>query len=198
MHLQQQSRKGGVRDTWWKGKHRNTLLNIKKSEDLKTSLVYLLAEQHTVLEICQGDLESVLVNAHADDYTATYITSTSLAMRIGRDTLHSVINLQNHLAGVNSKIGLDVCSAQVKYHVETIGLIRGKYHNRLQIICKVYIYLRDGQYKNWMSLKLQHAELTSLRTQINQQHDGAGHGYTCSHCKSNLHGGGHAACPWNE
>ena len=133
-----------------------------------TFLVYLLAKQHTVLEICQGDLESVLVNAHADDSTATYITSTSLAMRIGHDTLHSCINPQNHLAGVNSTRGWDVCSAQLIYHVEKIGLIRGKHHNRVQVICKVYIYLRDRQYKNWISLKLQHAELTSLRTQINQ------------------------------
>ena len=65
---------------------------------------------------------------------------------------------------------------------------------------KLYIYLRDRQSKNWMSLKLQHAELTSLRAQVqgNGETGGIIHGYGCSHCKSGLHGGGRTACPWKD
>ena len=67
------------------------------------------------------------------------------------------------------------------------------------MIRKVYIYLREVQSKNWMSLKLQNAELNSLHSQLNNQDgDGASQGYAYSHCKSALHGGGRGACPWKD
>ena len=67
------------------------------------------------------------------------------------------------------------------------------------MVAKVYIYLRDGQSKSWMSLKLQQSELTSLRAQLAQGNtDGGTQGYNCSHCKSALHGGGKPSCPWKD
>ena len=68
------------------------------------------------------------------------------------------------------------------------------------MIAKVYIYLRDGQAKNWTSLKIQRAEINSLRTQVMSvgAGDGANTGYSCSHCKSGLHGGGRGSCPWKD
>ena len=80
-----------------------------------------------------------------------------------------------------------------------MGQIRGKYRHRIQMVAKLYIYLREGQTKNWMSLKLQQGELSSLRAQITQTStDGGSQGYSCSHCKSALHGGGRSACPWKD
>ena len=51
-----------------------------------------------------------------------------------------------------------------------------------------------------MSLKLQHAEITPLRTQLQGSGEtgGIAHGYGCSHCKSGLHGGDRTACPWKN
>ena len=197
---QQQGQRGGVRDTGWKGKTRNSLDYIKNSQDLNTALSYLMEEQHTIMETCQGDLESVLVScARVDDETATNVVANSLALRIGRDTLHSYMSLLNHLSSISSTRGWEACNPHVRHHAEKIGLIRGKYRHRLQMICKVYIYLREGQSKNWMSLKLQNAEISSLRNQLGQQgNDGGIQGYNCSHCKSALHGGGKGACPWKD
>ena len=56
---------------------------MKSAEDLKAALSYLLEEQHTILETCQGDLESVLLGAHAPEDVATHIAANSLALRIG-------------------------------------------------------------------------------------------------------------------
>ena len=58
------------------------------------------------------------------------------------------------------------------------------------------MYLRDGQNKNWMSLKLQQTEISNLRSQMSQPGVEAARGYSCSHCKIALHGGGRAPCPW--
>ena len=200
INQQRQGRKDGTRDTGWKGKTRNALGYMKSSEELSAALSYLLEEQHTILETCQGDFESTLINAQVEEEVATNIVTNSLGMRIVRDTLHAYISLLTHLAGVNNTRGWDVCASQLNHHSEKLGLLRGKYRHRIQLMGKLYIYLRDGQSKNWMSLKLQHAEITSLRTQLQGSGEtgGIAHGYGCSHCKSGLHGGGRTACPWKN
>ena len=128
-----------------RSKEGNALDNIKNSEDLNAALSYLLEEQHTILETCQGDFESTLINAQVDEDMATNIVSNSVGMRIVRDTLHAYISLLTHLAGVNNTRGWDVCSSQLRHHSEKLGLLRGKYRHRIQLMGKLYIYLRDGQ-----------------------------------------------------
>ena len=174
---------------------------MKTTEDLSEALSYLLEEHHTILETFQGDLESVLLGVNAPEDVATHVASNSLAFRIGQDTLQSYINLLNHLSGVNNTRGWGYCKSQLNHHASRIGLIRNKYRHRIQVVSKIYIYLRDNQAKDWMSLKIQNAEIKTLRAQMsNQTGDGggAGSGYACSHCKSALHGGGRAACPWKD
>ena len=128
--------------------------------------------------------------------TATNIASNSLAQRIARDTLHSYMSLINHLAGVNNTRGWEACQTQLQYHGGKLSQIRGKYRQRLQMICRVYTYLRDGQSRTWMSLKLQETEISNIRSQLSQPGVEAAQGYSCSHCKSALHGGGRTSCPW--
>ena len=127
---------------------------------------------------------------------ATTVTTNSLAMRISRDSLHSYMSLLNHLSGVNNTRGWEACASQLKYHGEKLSLIRGKYRHRIQMVCRVYVYLRDGQSKNWMSLRLQQTEISNLRSQLSRPGVEAAQGYSCSHCKSALHGGGRTSCPW--
>ena len=100
LNNQRDGRKGGSRDTGWRNKTRNALEYIKSSDGLNSAISYVLEEQHNILETCQGDLESILINAHMEEEDATYVATNSLAMRISRDTLHSYVSLLNHLAGV--------------------------------------------------------------------------------------------------
>ena len=93
----------------------------KNGEDLNVALAYLLEEQHTILETFQGNLESVLIGANADEDTATHTAGNSLAYRIGRDNLHAYLNLLNHLSGVHNTREWDFCAAQLKHHAEKIG-----------------------------------------------------------------------------
>ena len=111
----------------------------------------------------------MLLNSHVDEEVVTYVANTSLAMRISRYTLHAYISLLNHLVGINNTRGWDVCSSQIRHHADKLELIRGKYRHRIQVIYKLYMYLIDGMTKNWMSLKIQNAEITSLRAQVSQQ-----------------------------
>lgn len=142
----------------------------------------------------------MLIHAHVNEIYTTSIVSNSLAMQICKDTLHSFISLLNHLAGVNNTRGWEACFSQVKHHAEKVSLIHGKYRHCIQMVAKLYIYLWDGQSKNWMSLKMQHAEITSLCQQIVRQGDGGdgSQGYNCLHCKSALYGGGKQSCPWKD
>ena len=202
---QEQEKLGGSNDTGWKHKNRNVLGSVKSSNDLNNVLSYLLEEQHTILETCAGNMESVLINARVGSDLATQMVASSLGFRISRDTLHSYFSLLNHLAGVNSTSGWELCKEQLSHHSEKIGLIRNKYRSRLQMVCKIYIYLREGQSKNWMSLKLHTAQLNSLTKLITTNNGGGTSGGTnttgygpCSHCKTTLHGGGKNSCPWKD
>lgn len=174
---------------------------MKTSEDLSGTLSYLLEQHHTILETFQGDLESVLLGINAPEDVATHVAANLLAFRIGRNTLQSYINLLNHLSGVNNTRGWEYCKSQLNHHAFRIGLIWNKYRHRIQVVSKVYIYLRDNQAKDWMSLKVQNAEIKTLRAQMsNQTGEGGGSvsGYTCSWCKSALHVGGRNTCPWKD
>ena len=124
--------RGGMKDTGWRHKSRNTLESIKNEEGLTTALSYILEESHNILETCQGDLESILINANQDKDTSTTIISNYYAMRIAQDTLNAYQSLPNHLVSVNNTRGWDACSSQLKHHSENIGLIRGKYRHRIQ------------------------------------------------------------------
>ena len=148
LNMRDQGRKGEVKDSGWKHKNRNGLENINNAEDLTAALTYLLQEQHTILETFQGDLESVLLGANTDESTATSLAINSLAFRVVRDTLHSYINLLSHLAGVQNTREWGLCQSQLKHHASKVGLIRGKFRYRIQMIGKIYIYLREGQAKN--------------------------------------------------
>ena len=146
------------------------------------------------METCVGNMESVLINAHVESNVATHTVASSLGFRISRNTLHSYFSLLNHLAGVNSTAGWDLCKNQLDHHSEKLGEIRNKYRSRLQMICKIYIYLREGQSKSWISLKLHQSQLSSLTRCVTIGEGGtngggitAGYG-PCSHCKTALHG----------
>ena len=70
------------------------------------------------------------------------------------------------------------------------------------MVCQIYIYLREGQSKNWMSLKLHTAQLNSLTKLLNNGDTEISGGARipsygpCSHCKTTIHGGGKGGCPW--
>jgi len=106
------------------------------------------------------------------------------------------MSLISHLAGVNNTRGWEACQTQLQYHGGKLSQIRGKYRQRLQMVCRVYTYLRDGQSKTWMSLRLQETEISNIRSRLSQPGVEATQGYNCSHCKSALHGGGRTSCPW--
>ena len=79
--------------------------STRSTDALDNALAYLLEEQHTILETYQGDLESVLVNAHIEEEHANNMVANSLAFRISRDKLHAYMDLLNYLAGVNNTRG---------------------------------------------------------------------------------------------
>ena len=202
---QEQERRGGVTDTNWRNKNRNVLASITNSKDLNEVICFIQEEQHTILETCAGNMESILINSRVDAESATEVVATSLAYRISRDTLNFYFNLLNHVAGVASTVGWSRSKDMITYHGNKLGQIRNKYSSRLQMIGKMYIYLRDGQSKNWTSLKLQSAQIDHLNTLVagGSATPGGGGGKIpdyapCTWCKAKLHGGGKPNCPWKD
>ena len=118
---QDQERHGGVTDTGWKHKHRNVLVNIKDSAGLTDVICFIQEEQHTILETCAGNMESILINSQVDSETAIEVVASSLAYRVSRDTLGFYFNLLNHLAGVASTLGWARSKEMIKYYGNRLG-----------------------------------------------------------------------------
>lgn len=105
-----------TKGTGWKNKTCNSLELIKTTEELTLALVYMLEKQHTILETCQWELKSVLLNNHVEEETAIYIISTSIAMIINQHSLHSYISLLVHLSSINHIRCWTLYSAQIRHH----------------------------------------------------------------------------------
>jgi hypothetical protein len=98
---------------------------------------------------------------------------------------------------------------EIEHHVEEMEIIRNTHDSRLQCMCGVYCYLRDGQLNNWHSNSLQYKRNMDVYSKVSDTGSVASgteeYGNisclppaTCAKCKSCLHGGGQAHCPWGH
>jgi len=89
---------------------------------------------------------------NADEDTADYMSLNSLASRVGPDTLHTDINLLNHMAGFQNNRGW-VLPITVEAPLGQGGSNQWEVTPSASNDFKLYIYLREGQSKTWMYLK---------------------------------------------
>jgi len=94
------------------------------------------------------------------------MVNKSVAFRIASDTLARYLSLLNHLSGVVNTHGWSACKSQLELHGNNFTKIRHQYRHQIQCVAQIYIYLRENQSKNWISLKTQQSELKALRVKM--------------------------------
>ena len=100
MSAHAQERRRVLIDVGWKTKDHNSLAYIHSSKYLIKALTYVIEEQYILLEICVVNMESILINTHVKEHTATFMVNKSIAFRISSCTLTCYLSLLNHLSGV--------------------------------------------------------------------------------------------------
>jgi len=94
------------------------------------------------------------------------MVNKSVASRIASDTLSRYLSLLNYLSGVVNTHGWNACKSQLVLHTKNFTKIRHQYCHRIQCVAQIYIYLRENQSKNTISLKTQQSELKTLRMKM--------------------------------
>jgi hypothetical protein len=210
---QGRSQMGGATksDLHWRSRKRTSLRQITGLNSLRKRIKVLLKMRnkvlkHTILSVrnsCKRagweDLERIEAWAHGG-----YIT------RITRDALDYYLSLHQHLMGLLSAgAPWEYTKMELDHHVEELDLIRSTQDSRLQAICSLYAYLRDGQSKNWHSDELQYKRNMDIFARTNEGGTpgastgddlstlGSSSGH-CDKCGTNLHSGGKESCPWSS
>jgi hypothetical protein len=161
--------------------------------------------KHTIIAVrnaCKRggweDLERIEAWAHGG-----YLT------RLTRDSLDYYLSLHQHLMGLLSAgAPWSYVKMEQDHHIEELDLIRTTQDSRLQALCSLYAYLRDGQNKNWHSDELQYKRNMDIFARTTEggvpgtpEEDLSTLGGSSSHCDkcgTNLHSGGRENCPWNS
>jgi hypothetical protein len=98
---------------------------------------------------------------------------------------------------------------EIDHHVEEMEVIRNTCDSRLQCLCALYCYLRDGQTNNWHSNSLQYKRNMEVYSRVSDGGSTSSQvedtpttgGYSmlvCEKCKTCLHTGGRLGCPWGH
>jgi hypothetical protein len=191
-------------DLHWRSGKRTSLRQVKSLDALRKRIKVLLklrdkVIKHTIIAVrnaCKRggwqDLERIEAWAHGG-----YIT------RITRDAMDYYLSLHQHLMGLLiAGAPWDYVKMEQDHHVEELDLIRTTQDSRLQALCALYAYLRDGQSKNWHSDELQYKRNMDIFAREGGQGGddlstlGGSSGH-CLKCGTSLHSGGKANCPWN-
>jgi hypothetical protein len=128
--------------------------------------------------------------------------------RIVFSTMEYYISLHQHLmematAQNDSWVFVKV---ELDHHVEELELIRSIADSRLQAICSLYAYLRDGDHSGWYSSSLQAKRNMELFGKVGSSQssvsttitDGDAGPSCCIKCGTCLHLGGSPNCPWSN
>ena len=197
-------------DLHWRSGKRTSLRQISGMDSLRKRIKVLLKMRdkvikHTIIAVrnaCKraGWEDSARIEAWAH---GGYLT------RITRDALDYNLSLHQHLMGLlSSGAPWDYVKMEQDHHVEELDLIRTTQDSRLQALCSLYAYLRDGQNKNWHSDELQYKRNMDIFARTTGESgllgtprdDLSSSGVLSNHCEkcgTNLHSGGKEACPWN-
>jgi viroplasmin and RNaseH domain-containing protein len=197
-------------DLHWRSSKRTSLRQISGLDSLRKRIKVLLkmrdkVVKHTIIAVrnaCKRggweDLERIEAWAHGG-----YLT------RLTRDSLDYYLSLHQHLMGLLSAgAPWSYVKMEQDHHIEELDLIRTTQDSRLQALCSLYAYLRDGQNKNWHSDELQYKRNMDIFARTTEggvpgtpEEDLSTLGGSSSHCDkcgTNLHSGGRENCPWNS
>jgi hypothetical protein len=186
-------------DSGWRQPNRTALAAMKNATTLQT--------RYTLL----GSLRDKLMNTNVKRTISIYTTagwSKARAQAWALGGYHAKIvfasymsnlALYGYLAGLSYSSDWTYVQRAIEFHSEKLSLIRRFAESRLQALCEIYVYMRAGNASNWRSAELDSERMRELSTTPPISNTTGSKGADrnpCPKCKSLVHYGGKAKCPW--
>jgi hypothetical protein len=194
-------------DSAWQSSSRNSLGSVKSAEMLQPRFSDLTGLRDKVFKSFHRRLQNILTNAGWSEIRAQAWAMTGYHAKIATGTYNAYVSLHLHLVGLSNRgVPWATLNLTIKHHVKKLGEIRSYSECRLQALCKIYCYLRNGQAVNWYVAELQAERLlelqltgasTPVRSNVSNP-DAATTRKVCPKCLSLVHTGGKAKCPWKD
>jgi viroplasmin and RNaseH domain-containing protein len=199
-------------DLHWRSEKRTAIRSLKNVTELRKRIKVLLKLRNKVLK----RMHSVTINAckragWVDAIRMEAWASNGYLPRIVASTMEYYVSLHQHLMemATSQNDSWDFVKVELDHHVDELELIRSTADSRLQAICTLYAYLRDGHQSGWYSSSLQskrNMELfgkvtspgSSVSTNSLYSNDGDAGPSCCIKCGTCLHLGGSSNCPWSN
>jgi hypothetical protein len=192
-------------DLNWRHSKRTSLRDVKSPEMLRKRIKSLLKLN---VKVVKGMMRSVRNSCkrggwHDQNQIEAWAQGGHFT-RIVRDTMNWYLALHQHLMGLAvSEAPWSYVQVEVDHHVEELEVIRNTQDSRLQALCGLYVYLREGQSSNWHSTSLQYKRNVEIFTKSSdagsissESMAGSVSFIGCAHCGTSLHLGGKDKCPW--
>jgi hypothetical protein len=197
------------RDTQWRGANRNALDKIKTMEDLYDAADEISSQSDKVLQSYEAATQEILfVQGWAKPDVDMYV-SAGLLPRIVQRFLAMYYEMYLHfqrLVAQNPDPNhfREFTMLNIEHHAKQLRQIRMYSARRSHMFLRSYTYMRDARAKGFTDVKLIGAityklqELTHLWTDVQTSAvlsaKPKAKEWACSHCHSDLHTGGSAAC----
>jgi hypothetical protein len=206
VHQGRSSTEGATKsDLQWRSDKRTGLRTVRDPLSLTKRLKDLLKLRDRVLKNMIRATVNVLKRAGWTDEDA--INAWAIGgyyTKMVRDSMDAWIALHQHFLGLatTERVPWSYVQVEIDHHVEELEMIRNTQDSRLQALCAIYAYLRDGHAGSWHSTSLQYKRNTAIYTKVESADSCAiapGQSFPgCSHCGTIMHTGGKSQCPWKN
>lgn len=193
------------RDLKWSQPSRNALRTVKKVEDLRTLMLDVLSLKDRTLNTITAWQKTLLGKEPWEKIVQEAWSGSGYYTVLSRKSLEHYLSLLEHLMELAREYPWDMVQQEIDYYVQKWVLIRNNSQQRIMAMCHIYVTLRDGAARNWITPKLEAKKLLrlyrELQTTTGQAGDGSGSPTLpgaapgcCSHCGTVLHG--NYPCAW--
>ena len=209
-HSQRQNQSGEQqrRDLKWSQLSRNVLKTVKTVEDLRTMMIEVMSLKESQLSSVISWQKTILAKEPWEAIICETWSQGGYITVLSRKSLEHYISLLEHLLGLGGRYPWDIVQQEIDFYVQKWVLIRNNSQNRVMALCRIYVTLRDGASRDWITPKLEAKKLIKLyqdlHTALGQL--GGDSGTTnsrgqvsvgfCIHCGTILHGS--TGCPWGS
>jgi hypothetical protein len=191
-------------DLHWKSHGRTALRSVKNLALLMKRCKILASCRNRVVKNTVRHAQNVLERAGWSDPGLIKAWSTNgFYARVIRDSIDAWIALHQHLLvlSLTENMPWSYVQVEIDHHVEELQAIRSTHDSRLQALCAIYTYLRDGQAGSWHSTALQYKRNAQVFSQagrptVDEESPSDVNFAGCPWCNTSMHSGGKIACPW--
>lgn len=193
------------RDLKWNQLSRNVLKTVKNNEDLRTMLQDVFSLKDRTLSTLVAWQKTILSKEPWDSLLCEAWSGGGYHTVLSRKSLEHYLSLLEHLLELSRDYPWDMVQQEIDFYVQKWVLIRNNSQNRIMAICRIYVDLRDGAARHWITPKLEAKKLLKLYQELrvapgppgsgggSASPSGSGLG-CCTHCGTFLHGT--YVCAW--